>query len=263
MPRNIRPPLPVRRAHLLLPLLLAGLALLSTNGLAQAQSQQTAPTANLLGATMDFASMPAAPAPATSSVEADLDDPIDDRGYFELAADSISGLWSTITFSLGSMFSAVTPPTPAAMVKDWQDDSQKSTFFQLVGDAGYKIKEIENGVGLPPAVTIKFGRIRNLSDADIDYMEREVERWARKEPGLIGDVQRAAISTLVAINQSDAYVVDTVSMRVLPLPQFKFTLAPAQGGLGWESSQLMRAVQRLDRRVAEGQGSRSRTLLGP
>ena len=59
------------------------------------------------------------------------------------------------------------------------------------------------------------------------------------------------IASLVSINQSDSYVVDSVRLRLLPLPQVKFSLAPTIGGLGWESSQLMRAIQRLDRRVAD------------
>ena len=59
------------------------------------------------------------------------------------------------------------------------------------------------------------------------------------------------IASLVSINQSDAYVVDSMRLRVLPLPQVKFSLAPTIGGLGWESSHLMRAIQRLDKRVAD------------
>ncbi len=247
MPRTTRPSRTLRRVRSLLAAALLGLA-----APAWGQNQPAAPSVNQSGLAMMFAAVPAVPAPV-AACDIDADDPIDDRTVFEQAAGAAADLWSAVSFSLGSMFSAVTPPTPAAMVKNWQDDNEKSTFFQLIGDAGYKIKEIENGVGLPPAVTIKFGRIRNLSDADIDYMEREIERWSKTEPGLIGDAQRAAIGTLVAINQSDAFVVDAVSMRVLPLPQFKFSLAPTLGGLGWEGSQLMRAIQRLDRRVAEVQ----------
>ena len=253
MPRTILPSRPLRRAPPLLNASLIGLALIAPAAPIWAQSQQATPSENLSGGAVVFAAIAPAPAPEATAGAADIDDPIDDRSYLERAADIGTHLWNAISYGLGSMFSAVTPPTPEAMVKDWQDDNEKSTFFQLIGDAGYKIKEIENGIGLPPAVTIKFGRIRNLSDADIDYMDREVDRWAKREKGLFGDVQRAAVSTLVAINQGDAYVVDGVSMRVLPLPQFKFTLAPTLGGLGWESSQLMRAIQRLDRRVAEGQ----------
>ena len=58
------------------------------------------------------------------------------------------------------------------------------------------------------------------------------------------------ISTLVFVNQSDSFVVDSVRLRLLPLPQVKFSLAPTIGGLGWESSELMRAIRRLDQRVS-------------
>lgn len=221
---------------------------------AWAQTQPAAPAAGqLAGGQALAAAGNAVPSGRMTAAEADSDDPIDDRGILEMATAMAGDAWGWVSYSFGSLFSAVTPPTPASMVRDLQDDNQMSTFFQSIGDAGYKIKEIENGVGLPPAVTIKFGRIRNLSDADIDYMERGLLRWAKKETGLVAEAQRAVIWSLVAINQSDTFVVDTVAMRVLPLPQFKFTLAPTIGGLGWESSQLMRAIQRLDRRVAEVQ----------
>ena len=167
-----------------------------------------------------------------------------------LAYTHANGAWTWLTYSFCSMFAAVTPPTPTAMLKDLQDDRQ-SVFLQMIGDAGYKIKEIENGIGLPPDITLKFGRIRNLSDADLDYIDRELSRWQHRDTGMIAEAQRAVITTLVSITQSDSSVVDSVRLRLLPLPQVKFTLAPTVGGLGWESSQLMRAIQRLDRRVAD------------
>ena len=202
----------------------------------RAQGQMAAPSAN------------AAPAVA---LEAESDDPTDDRGLLERAAAAVGDGWTWVTYSFGSAFAAVTPPTPAAMVKSFQESDQQSTFLSMIGDAGYKIKEIENGIGLPPDITIKFGRIRNLSDADIDYIDRELSRWQRRDSGTLADAQRAVITTRVSNNQSDSYVVDSMRLRVLPLPQVKFSLAPTIGGLGWESSQLMRAIQRLDRRVAD------------
>ena len=214
---------------------LAALVSLAGVGGAYAQGQPAAP------------SLSAAPAAAV----ADTDDPSDDRGALELLSAYAKSGWTWIAYNFGSMFAAVTPPTPAEMVKSYREEDQKSAFMSLIGDAGYKIKEIENGIGLPPDITVKFGRIRNLSDADIDYIDRELDRWERRDPGTIAHAQRAVIASLVSINQSDSYVVDSMRLRVLPLPQVKFSLAPTIGGLGWESSQLMRAIQRLDKRVAD------------
>jgi len=223
---------------------------------AGAQNQPSAETP--VPETLMMAAVPlgasAAAAVARSALSADdSDDPIDDRGLVERTGAFFEGVWTWVSYTAGAAFSVVTPPTPSAMIKDLREDDQKSPFFALIGDAGYKVKEIENGVGLPPDVTIKFGRIRNLSDADLDYIDRELSRWSKRDPGMVAEAQRAVITTLVAINQSDSYVVDGVRLRVLPLPQVKFTLAPTVGGLGWESSQLMRAIQRLDRRLVDHQ----------
>ena len=220
----------MRRAALAVLVLLAGVS-----GV-RAQGQPALPSVNA--------------APVAAAV-AENDDPTDDRTLMELLVAQAQATWTWIGYSFASMFAAVTPPTPASMVKSFQEGDQQSTFLSMIGDAGYKIKEIENGIGLPPDITIKFGRIRNLSDADIDYIDRQLSRWERRDSGTIADAQRAVITTLVSINQSDTYVVDSMRLRVLPLPQVKFSLAPTIGGLGWESSQLMRAIQRLDRRVAD------------
>lgn len=224
-------------------------------GPAPAQSQPAAPSAGAEPGVLTLAAVPlgagTAAAVAGSVLDDGTDDPIDDRSPSERVAAFFGGLWTWVSYTAGSAFYAVTPPTPSSMIKGLRDDDEKSPFFALIGDAGYKIKEIENGVGLPPDVTVKFGRIRNLSEADLDYIDRELSRWSRRDAGVVADAQRAVITTLVAINQSDSYVVDGVRMRLLPLPQVKFTLAPTVGGLGWESSQLMRAIQRLDRRVAD------------
>jgi hypothetical protein len=160
--------------------------------------------------------------------------------------------WTWVSYTMGSMFSSVTPPTPHAMVQNLQSD-QQSEFFQFLGYSGYKLKEIENGVGLPPDITMSFGRIRELSEADIDFIEREIDRWARREKGVLAETQRAVINTLVSINQSSSYVVQSLKLRLLPLPQVKFTLGPVEGGLSEQDSVLLRAIQRLDRRVSTGQ----------
>ena len=195
-------------------------------------------------ATPSFNAMPAAAA------EADTDDPIDDRGILELLVAHTKTTWTWIAYSFGSMFAAVTPPTTAAMVKSLQEEDQQLVFLSMMGDTGYKIIEFENGIGLPPYIALRFTRIRNLSDADIDYADRELARWERRESSIIAGAQRAVISTLVFVNQSDSFVVDSVRLRLLPLPQVKFSLAPTIGGLGWESSELMRAIRRLDQRVS-------------
>lgn len=209
---------------------------------AQAQNQPSTPLTQIQGLVV-----------AGAALSADSDDPIDDRGVVEITVATLGDAWTWVSYTFGSLFAAVTPPTPASMARDLQDNDKQSQFFALISDSGYKIKEIENGVGLPPDITIKFGRIRNLSDADIDYIDRELARWAKRDSGMVAEAQRAMIASLVAVNQSDSYVIDSVRLSVLPLPQVKFSLAPTEGGLSMENSVLMRAIQRLDRRLADAQ----------
>ncbi len=223
-------------------------------GPVMAQGQPALPSdLSLVAAPLTTLSISSGAVNSNAADSSDSDDPFDDRGYLEIMGTSFGEIWSWTSYTMGTMFSAITPPTPAAMVKRFQDDEEKSPFFALIGYAGYKIKEIENGIGLPPDVTVKFGRIRNLSDADIDYIDRELSRWEKRDSGVVAEAQRAVISTLVSVNQSDSYVIDAVRLRVLPLPQVKFTLAPTEGGMSMENSVLLRAIQRLDRRLVDVQ----------
>jgi hypothetical protein len=176
------------------------------------------------------------------------DDPIDDRTFLEGSLAHVYDLWTWTMYCFGAVFETVTPPTPVSMIKHLQDDSQQSAFFKFIGYAGYKIKEIENGVGLPPDINVTFVRIQNLSEADEDFIERELQRWKVRDSGLLADAQRSVITTLTSINAGSSYRVDSLKVRVLPLPQVKFTLAPAEGGLSAEHSILLRAIQHLDSR---------------
>lgn len=230
-----------------------------TNALAttgDAVSATTGVVATSVSATLSAVKDPvsalfaAAPSPAPAAVP-DRDDAVDDRGLVEMTLTLVTDAWTWFSYTMGSMFASVTPPTPATMVRGLQDD-QQSEFFQFLGHSGYKLKEIENGVGLPPDITLSFGRIRELTEADIDFIDRELGRWAKRDSGVLADTQRAVISTLVSINESQSYVVQSVKMRILPLPQVKFTIGPFEGGLSEQDSVLLRAIQRLDRRVATG-----------
>ncbi len=49
--------------------------------------------------------------------------------------------------------------------------------------AGYKLKEIESSISLLPSLSLTFGQARELTDADRDYVERMLERHARRNPG--------------------------------------------------------------------------------
>jgi hypothetical protein len=233
------------------------LATPSAAGLSDRVLDAGAPILTSLTIAAVSASLTAAPiarsiaATGKGGAQDDTDDPIDDRGLLEMIGASVGDVLDYCSYVFGSFFDTITPPTPTSMVMKLRDDDQQAMFFTLLGYAGYKIKEIENGIGLPPDITIKFGRIRDLSSADEDFINRELARWARKDTGILASAQRAIIDTVININEDSAYKVDSLRVRMLPLPQVKFSLGPAEGGLTLEGSTLMRAIQRLDLRMAE------------
>ena len=121
--------------------------------------------------------------------------------------------------------------------------------FKLLSVAGYKLKEIDTQVGLIPTVAFKFGLVRELSEADYDYLETRVDDWALRAPGAGTTLQRAIMDTVIAINTSSDYQVSTLKVQFLPLPKVAFSVSPKITALGEEGSALMRAIQRVDRNV--------------
>lgn len=183
------------------------------------------------------AATPAAPAPAESGT------------WFGTIFDTLWHGWELTSYYIGVAFNTVTPPTPAAMARSLREDRQ-ADLFRLLGYTGYKLKEIENGIGLPPTISFKFLRVRDLSEADIDFVERELSRWQRRDPGLIGEAQRSIIYAILTINSATELPVESVTIKALPLPQIKFTMVP--DGLSVEGGILFRAIQRVERRLAQG-----------
>ncbi|MBI1207116.1 MAG: hypothetical protein GC191_07490 [Azospirillum sp.] len=160
-------------------------------------------------------------------------------GLFGRAVDSVgyffSYLWSGIT-------STLTPPSPASFAGAFETKDPYS-FWYLLSETGYKLKEIESDVGLIPDVAFKFKYVRELSSADIAYLERKLERHARKYSDMLSVVQRSIIYTLLEINDSDTYFVEDFKIKLLPLPKAQFSLSPWESGLPEEFDVLLRAIQ--------------------
>jgi len=221
------------------------LALAAVTDVAAAQGWVTEPTVTLAAAPATGA------AGARPALDGASDAPIDDRSIVERGLALVGRVWDTTAYYLGSLFEVVTPPSPTHMVLDLMHQDQQSTFFIMLGYAGYKVKEIVNAVGLPPEISIKFSRVRDLAEADEDFLDRQLGRWAKRDSGLVAWAQQQVISTVASINEGATYKVETLELRGLPLPQVKFTLGPAVRGLSEDSSALMRAIQHLERKVTD------------
>jgi len=183
---------------------------------------------------------------SVSSYPADL---VDERPSL------IGAVWNYSTQTVGwvwgglrdNVFSWITPPTPSSLTNVSKPDAVQ--LFKLLGYAGYKLKEINTDVGIIPGLSFKFGQARELSEADYEYLESNVEEWELKNPGMYASLQRKIIKTVMSVNLSGDYQVSTLKVILLPLPDVAFTMSPKQAFLGEESSTLMRAIQRVDRGV--------------
>jgi len=158
---------------------------------------------------------------------------------------TVGWVWGTLR---DNVFSWLIPPTPASLTSS-VSKKDANQLFKLLGDAGYKLKEIYTDVGIIPGLSFKFGQVRELSEADYEYLESLVIDWERLNPGVYASLQRKIIKTVIAVNQSGDYQVATLTVKLLPLPDVAFSMTPKQVFLGEESSTLMRAIQRVERSI--------------
>jgi hypothetical protein len=129
------------------------------------------------------------------------------------------------------------------------EEGGQEDFNWLMGVAGFKLKAIESTIGLVPALSLEFGQSRELSEADREYMERALERHARRHSGPLAAIQRMVVAGIMEANEVQGFGVEKVVVTLLPLPYVKFTLSPVDAPLGQDASRLMRAIDRLNARL--------------
>lgn len=161
------------------------------------------------------------------------------RGPIGQVLDRIS-YWVDYIFT--TVTRGLTPPSPETFAKSVRS-KDPNDFWVLVGDAGYKLKEISTDVGVVPDVGFRFKYVRELSDGDINWLERKLERHAAKFKDPLSVIQRMIIYTLLNVNSSDVYYVDELKVKLLPLPKAEFALMSWDSGLSEEHDTLLRAIQ--------------------
>lgn len=189
----------------------------------------------------------AAPVPVPDAARA-TDLIQDEPGYTTALYNAVTGAASWSWSVVSSGFSTVTPPSPSDLASSMSGKDQDE-LVKLLDTAGYKLKEISTDVGLIPGIDLAFGMIRELSEADLEYLESELERSRIIHPGFMTGVKRAIVETVLTINSGGAYNVTELHVTLLPLPAVQFSVAPVQAPLSDESSALMRAIQRVDKNV--------------
>jgi hypothetical protein len=154
--------------------------------------------------------------------------------------DSIGGAISWIGGIAGSSSEVVT-----GSPMDWVesvDATETLSFWQLLNDAGYKLKEIDTHVALIPDVELKFAYVRELSEADRVYLERKLDRAEQLYSGPVKRLQRLIVHSILEVNESDKYFLETVKIKMLPLPAASFSVAPVTRALPEDLDMIYRAV---------------------
>lgn len=186
------------------------------------------------------------PAAGADKPPADL---IDDRPSlavttFETMLEAADWTWEMVKSGL----SVIVPPSPTALTRSVSDE-EKSELTKLLGIAGYKLKEIDTQVGVIPTIAFKFAMVRELSAADVDYLDSSLEDSKIRNPSLYTELQRTIVGTVMAINSGRDYLVSELKVQMLPLPKVAFSVSPKETALSEEGSALMRAIQKVDRRL--------------
>ncbi|MBF0129006.1 MAG: hypothetical protein HQL33_03340 [Alphaproteobacteria bacterium] len=182
----------------------------------------------------------AAPPP---SEPADL---VDDRPWLigsvgDTAGKALETAWDAAS----DLVSSVLPPSPSHLAST--EDEQE--LVKLMSYAGYKLKEIDSQVGIIPTIAFKFALVRELSEADWDFLDYRLELSRFHTPGLLPAIKRAIVEMVMRINTSGGYQVSELKVQMLPLPKVAFSITPKVTALGEESSALMRAIQRMEKRL--------------
>jgi hypothetical protein len=161
------------------------------------------------------------------------------RGFLGNTIDSLA---SSVFYVWSWVSGAFSPPSAVSFAQTYTAKDPHS-FASLLSDAGYKLGEIETDVGIVPTVYFKFKNVRQLSDADLVWLEQRLEKHARHHPDWISAIQRSIVETLLQINDNGEYFVSALKVRLLPLPAAEFTLEPYEGGLPQDLDVLLRAIQ--------------------
>lgn len=171
--------------------------------------------------------------------------PLQDLPVTESTGERLRRWWGDIRESIGLGGSAL------AIARRGAEGGRTDDFNWLMGIAGFKLKAIQSTVGLLPGLTLEFGQARELSEADREYLERALERHARRNPGPLAAIQRMIVQGIIEANEIQGFGVEKLTVTLLPFPYVKFELVPVDAPVGQEASRILRAIERLNQRLQQ------------
>lgn len=177
--------------------------------------------------------------------------PLQELPYSEGLGERAGRFWSDLLGQFGWSSSANQMMRSATETARRQARA-RDDFAWLMDVAGYKLKEIESYVGLIPSLSLTFGQARELTEADRDYVERQLDRHAIRNPGPFAAMQRAVVRAVLDASEIGGFSVEKVEIDLFPLPKVKFVLTPADAPVGIEAARILRAIDRLNQNLRRG-----------
>jgi phosphate transport system substrate-binding protein len=124
-------------------------------------------------------------------------------------------------------------------------------FASLMDLAGYQTQEFQTSVGVFPGAGMTFGIVREMSEADQDYLERKLIEDAHNRPDALAAFQRKIVRSILDVSEGEGYEISQVVIEILPLPSVKLVVSPTDAPISQETTSILRAIERLGDRMSE------------
>lgn len=157
-------------------------------------------------------------------------------------------MWESTKGFIGAVGSALTPPTPGDFARS-MSDKESSEFWRLLEDAGYSLKEVETSVGIIPGLSTTFKLVRELSESDREWVERQMDQYARRDGSVVARMQRSILNVLLEASEMGNFKIEKLEVDLLPLPKAKFLLSPTVNVLSEDHDALYRMLESVKRKV--------------
>lgn len=160
----------------------------------------------------------------------------------------VSNVWPRVKSYFVSNDNAIKSYT---FVKD--ESSSEYDFDKMMDAAGFKAKEFETGFGVYPVLVTTFGHARELSNADIVYINRLLRKQRAERSTPKSYIERHIVEFVVQseLFLGDKYEIEKVEVEILPLPKVKFVTQPKVKPHSDDTEVILMAIDRLNSKIQQ------------
>lgn len=173
--------------------------------------------------------------------------------WYEQTATTLQSLAASAADYASAAIDYVKPENRGGLLsKRLREETKESPldFKGLMDAAGYKVKEVETGVGLVPYLSFTFGQARELAEHDVIHVQRLLKKHGQTRSGPVAYAERAIVSAVLDVQEMKSYTLEKVQVDFLPVPKVKFIAVPADAPLSDEGSRIMQAIDRLNNNLS-------------